>query len=555
MSTSMRADAPAFPVSWQDVADAERTWTLDPIHFPHPLSPLFRTLWGPAFVDGINQAAREVLSPGFDLRITFQNGYYYESVEIAEPTTEEQVAAHRVIAAALDRAIAELMARWQGEWLPRLTANHGWLRRADVVAGDPSALLSLLDEIEVIVREDWLIHFRIVWPAMLAMQRFDELYADLFGEAETADGHVLLVGQPTTSTLANIALADLAASARAAGLADKILAVPPEEVSNLLATSELGRGLYATIADFLDRFGMQQDLFDYALPSWQEDPAIVTGLLQAYLRSGRDTRGDHAAAVHRSKAALATARARLAGYPATIRDEFEAVTAAAQAAYYLHQEHNILIDQEGTSLTRRVLLQVGAGLVEVGALSRTDDIFAISYGELRALVAQPADHRALVAERWAEVNRQREMTPPPFLGKSPVEEPASTTVERALLRYAGGTPRESQDPNELWGIPGSRGTARGAARVVESLDAAKALRPDEILIAPTTLPSWTPLFAVAAAIVTETGGPLSHSAIVAREYGIPAVVGADGATTIIQTGQVVTVDGGRGVVMLACPVE
>ncbi len=74
--------------------------------------------------------------------------------------------------------------------------------------------------------------------------------------------------------------------------------------------------------------------------------------------------------------------------------------------------------------------------------------------------------------------------------------------------------------------------------------------PGEILVAPTTLPTWTPLFATAAAIVTETGGPLSHSAVVARECGIPAVVGAAGATGIVRTGQPITVDGSRGVVVL-----
>jgi pyruvate,water dikinase len=551
MTTNLMADASAFSVSWQVPEDAGRTWLLDPIHFPRPLSPLFRTLWGPAFADGINRAAREVLSPGFDLRVAFQNGYYYESVAISEPATDEELAALRVTEAALDQAIAGLMERWQREWLPRLTATRGRLWTADVADGSPAALLSLLDELEAIVREDWLIHFRIVWPVMLAMQRFDELYADLFGDAEATDGHALLVGQPTTSVLAGIALSDLAASARATGLADLIMAAPPEEVPALLAASDAGRVLAAAIAGFLDRFGLQQDLFDYALPTWQEDPTIVAGLLQAYLRSGVDARADHDAAVNRGQAALAAARERLAGYPAAVRAEFEAVTAAARAAYYLHLEHNVLIDQQGTSLTRRVLLKAGARLVEAGSLSRPDDVFALTYEELRELAAEPADRRTLVDERRVELGRQRKLVPPPFFGKPPVDEPATSTVERALLRYAGGDTPETEAPDELWGIPGSRGTARGVARVAESLDAAKALRPGEILIAPTTLPSWTPLFALAAAVVTETGGPLSHSAVVAREYGVPAVVGVAGATTVIRTGQEVTVDGGRGVVVVA----
>jgi pyruvate,water dikinase len=88
------------------------------------------------------------------------------------------------------------------------------------------------------------------------------------------------------------------------------------------------------------------------------------------------------------------------------------------------------------------------------------------------------------------------------------------------------------------------------ARVSRTLEEATAILPGEILVAITTMPPWTPLFGIAAAVVTETGGPLSHCAIVAREYGIPAVVGAHGATRVIATRHRITVDGGAGIVTL-----
>lgn len=546
MQTESHADVSAFPVSWSDPNDVARTWSPDPIHFPRPLSPLFRTFWGPAFVDGINRAAHEVLSPGFDLRVAFQNGYYYDSVVVAAPAEDEQ----RATEVALDRAIAGLMERWQGEWLPRLTATRERLRTANLADGSPAALLTFLDEIAAIVREDWLIHFRIVWPAMLAMQRFDELYADLFEDAAEADGHALLAGQPATSALATIGLADLAATARAAGLAELILGVAPAEVPALLAASDAGRDVAEAIADYLDRFGLQQDLFDYLLPTWQEQPAIPIGLMQVFLRSGPSADTDHDAASRRAEAALAAARTQLAGYPAAVRAGFEAATATARAAYYLHLEHNVLIDQRGTSLTRLALMKVGRRLVEAGVFSQPDDVFVLTYDELRTLAAEPASRHGLVAARWAELDRQRAMTAPPFLGEPPGAAAAETTADRAFLRFAGGPPPPPETPNELRGLPGSRGIVSGVARVAVTLDEAQALQPGEILVAPTSLPTWTPLFATAAAVVTETGGPLSHAAIVAREYEIPAVVGAAGATRIIRTGQPITVDGSRGIVGL-----
>ena len=117
-----------------------------------------------------------------------------------------------------------------------------------------------------------------------------------------------------------------------------------------------------------------------------------------------------------------------------------------------------------------------------------------------------------------------------------------------MVRFFGGPRQRSDTPGQLKGTPGSRGVTTGVARVARTLDEARALEPGEILVAVTTMPPWTPLFGIASAVVTETGGPLSHCAIVAREYGIPAVVGAAGATQVIQTGQEITVDGSGGLV-------
>ena len=105
----------------------------------------------------------------------------------------------------------------------------------------------------------------------------------------------------------------------------------------------------------------------------------------------------------------------------------------------------------------------------------------------------------------------------------------------------------------LQGSPGSPGTVRGPAKVLWSLSEAAEIQQGEVLIAETTAPPWTPLFATAAAIVTDTGGILSHSAVVAREYGIPAVVGTGVATTMVRDGQTIEVDGDKGIVRLVTP--
>jgi pyruvate,water dikinase len=102
--------------------------------------------------------------------------------------------------------------------------------------------------------------------------------------------------------------------------------------------------------------------------------------------------------------------------------------------------------------------------------------------------------------------------------------------------------------NKVKGLPGSAGVARGTARVIHSLAEAGKLQPGDVLVAIATEPPWTPLFATASAIVTDSGGVLSHSAVVAREYRIPAVVGTGNATTTFKDGQLIEVDGDAGTV-------
>ncbi|HZM40729.1 MAG TPA: PEP-utilizing enzyme, partial [Acidimicrobiales bacterium] len=124
-------------------------------------------------------------------------------------------------------------------------------------------------------------------------------------------------------------------------------------------------------------------------------------------------------------------------------------------------------------------------------------------------------------------------------------------MDALVSRLLGfGPPKENLDPGTLMGVAGAPGAYTGTARVVRSLNEATDLEDGEIMVCEMTLPPWVPVFSVAGAIVTDTGGVLCHTAIVAREFGVPAVVGTDTGTTVIQTGQTITVDGTKGLVYL-----
>jgi pyruvate,water dikinase len=181
-----------------------------------------------------------------------------------------------------------------------------------------------------------------------------------------------------------------------------------------------------------------------------------------------------------------------------------------------------------------------------------DDNSFLQLDEVRALLeGETLETRALVRERRASWEAAGLEAPPPFIGVPPAGPPPNNPLMRAMSRFFGWAPPVSDDPAVLRGYAGSRGTITAPAFVARSLEEAAAIPTGHILVTVTTTPSWTTLFGVASAIVTETGGPLSHCAIVAREYGIPAVVGAAGATTRYRTGDTIVVDGTAGEVMLS----
>ena len=158
--------------------------------------------------------------------------------------------------------------------------------------------------------------------------------------------------------------------------------------------------------------------------------------------------------------------------------------------------------------------------------------------------------QSLVQQRRAEVERFSRVTPPPMLGTPPAFEMTDGgPMIRAMFKGELSPQNTSNGAaNKVKGLPGSSGVARGTARVIHSLAEVGKLQPGDVLVTASTEPPWTPLFATAAAIVTDTGGVLSHSAVVAREYRIPAVVGTGNATRTFQDGQLIEVDGNAGIV-------
>lgn len=225
------------------------------------------------------------------------------------------------------------------------------------------------------------------------------------------------------------------------------------------------------------------------------------------------------------------------------RERFDQLLALARAA---------IADREAlaSSLTyawpalRAAMAAVGERLAADGVLAEAADVYFLERDEILAACAGDAGPRAdAVAERRARRDAQRRLAAPLSLG--PV---AGPWKQEAKIVETLCHPLDPGVDPVLQGVPTSAGVTEGPVRVVLGPDDFTDLVPGEILVAPLTAPAWTPLFALAAAVVTDSGSPFSHTSVVAREYGIPAVVGTGDATTALRTGDLVRVDGHTGAV-------
>jgi pyruvate,water dikinase len=191
--------------------------------------------------------------------------------------------------------------------------------------------------------------------------------------------------------------------------------------------------------------------------------------------------------------------------------------------------------------TREVLRGFGRRLVAEGAFAEIDDVWMLERAELGdALVGPLPSLQPLVTRRREELAEGLRRGPSPFLGEPPAQAERHSILENFYGRVRSG----------LTGTAASPGQADGIARlVIDERDFAR-IEAGDVLVATTTTPAWTPLFPSLSALVTETGGILSHAAVVAREYGLPAVVGVANATKLIPDGSRIRVDGGEGAVAI-----
>lgn len=380
-------------------------------------------------------------------------------------------------------------------------------------------------------------HFRVIkW----GMGFLNPIYHSLLQERLTRwckdDGtlyRTIISGLPTKTNEVNRALWALGQAALARpGLADGIRADTP--LYELRAAFPGARFLSA-FEDFMRAYGHRGATRDIAVPRWGETPAVVLGLVRVQLNDGAlDPRFGEALAEERRRAAEAEALARARPWH---RPFLRSLMKRAQEFTVYRENQRFYLDMVLYHV-RNLVRAAAVRLVARGVIEEIDDVFFLSAEEFEAarLPGAVALHER-VAERKTHYLRWRDRLPATFLLDG---------VEVELMAAA----LAAASPEDMRGTPASQGKARGRVRVAHELADLRLVRPGEILVAKNTDPGWTSVFPLLVGLVTCTGGVLSHGALLAREYGIPAVTGVSEAMDRLKTGDLVEIDATAGIVRL-----
>lgn len=313
-----------------------------------------------------------------------------------------------------------------------------------------------------------------------------------------------------------------------------------------LARRTLDRALpeaaQTAIQSFLEKYGMRGvGEIDFGQPRWREDPTPLMHTLQSYLNIDDAfapdvlfTRGEGAASNAVERLAAKARRGPIGGFrEKLVRGAVRRIRSLMGA-----RESPKFFAVRTMGIARKALLEVGEEFFQAGTIARADDLVFLTLAELEELAMnKPRDWQTLVVERRAVYERERRRKQIPRL---------LVSDGRAFYEGLGS---ETDTDQVIHGSPVSPGVAEGTVHIILDPRGAQ-LAPGEILVCPGTDPAWTPLFMAAGGLITEVGGMMTHGSVVAREYGIPAVVGVHQATVRLKNGQRLRLDGTTGQILI-----
>ncbi len=535
-----------FPVNWPTPDDQRLLWELD-THYVKPRKAL-DDVFIKILVDHFLVVCNDVYAYPFKIKsLVVNNSLYGSYTHDLGAVPEEGIQNYMT---KLEPVMLNLLDILEQKWLPEVKQHLAYWEAFDLSNASMAELLAHWDETIQRQHSCWNIRLLLFMPIMLGRDIFHQTYQSIFTGASAIEGCAMLLAYGRNTKYDR----DLWALSREIMASSKLYPLvannAADAILDLLDDCAECRAFKQKLADLSLIYGKRGERG--TLVSKTVNPAPLLETVQGYFHQPENYLEQQIQTweIERN-ARLQAVRAKLQSYPSEVVEKFERHLKMTENANQLRELNNEWIDVPSMNHFRQIVQEFARRLVEGGVLEKLEDVYHLNADELKeaaALLPEVLDVRQRIQERQAEEDQFAPITPPAFIGAYPVD--AHYILDPLTLSYVN---TEAPEPVEvsggLGGVPAAPGKVRGRAKILHDLYDSHKLEPGDIMVVGSLAPAWTPLFSKAGAVLADIGGVLSHAAVLAREYGIPCVVGFRIGTHLLKDGQLLEVDGDKGTVL------
>jgi phosphohistidine swiveling domain-containing protein len=534
-------------------------WFLDATHSVPPWTPMFGWFWINFCRHGMQYGAEKLSLPtvkGWDWR--FKDGGAYLALLIVQDP-EERKAREERFKVAIMPFIQDFSGLWKG-FVDEIVGKYDALK----IDLDKASNIDLLENFEGTInvcRRMWEIHMYMMYGVYTAFVLFEQMTQQLLGFNDSSpEFHKLMSGFDNKSFQVDKGLFEFARKAEAMGLKDIFLSTEASMMRDALKAAQNGQEYLNAFDDFMEKeAGWRLDrMAEINVPTWLEDPTPAFSVIKMAIAKGMSYNLDEDRKKLETER-IAAENEILAKISPEQRTWFKTILKLAQDCAWFSEEHNHYLDLYAHAMVRRSAMGVGKRFAKSGAIETADDIFYLIPDEVRKACINPDmfNLRPLVDRRKADWKGWcAKDNPPAFMKEGFTFEDAmggliSSMDPIALKVVVGSMPVARPELKaDLYGVCGSPGAVEGTVKVVWKEEELSKIVKGDIMVAPTTSPSWTPVFSILGGVIVDRGASLSHAAIVGREYGIPVVMNTFEGTKILKDGMRIRLDANMGAIYI-----